>query len=96
MSAPSSWRRSGLVTPEQVEAGLTALSRSRALTNDESERLEWAIKAQIDDSRRQAGKYIPISGRRKALLEQQRAEELALAQRIQDEIDSPSLLKEGE
>ncbi|MES2295228.1 MAG: hypothetical protein V4527_18170 [Pseudomonadota bacterium] len=96
MSAPSSWRRNGTLTADQVEASLNALSRTRALTMDESLRLEWAIKAQIDDSRRQAGKYIPLGGPRKALIERLRDEEIDLAERIQAELDTPSLLKEME
>ena len=96
MSAPSSWRRNGTLTAEQVEGSLTALSRTRALTDEESLRLEWAIKAQIDDGRRQAGRYIPISGPRKAIIERMRDEEVALAERIQAELDRTSLLKEYE
>jgi hypothetical protein len=71
------WRDYGNRTPEQVEAELDALSRTRALTLEESLKLEWAITEQVNGKRRLNGRYIALRSR---------IEDLALADKLEDEM----------
>lgn len=74
-------------SPEKIEAHYARLSRDRALTDEESERLAWAIYKQRLGAQERS---------RQHLLAKARAEELALAEKVQAELDTPSLLKEDE
>ena len=73
----TSWRDYGGLTPEQVEARLDALSRTRALTLEESLKLEWAITEQVNNGRRVNGEYVALRSQ---------IEDLALADRLEDEM----------
>lgn len=87
MGARYAMERRLIGSPERIEAYYARLSRDRALTDEESQRLEWAIYKQRLGAQERSRQHI---------LAKARADELALAELIQAELDTPSLLKEGE